>query len=87
MYNALSQSQHDDKDIEVIIFYLIQFRQKAEEEKANKEKAIKMIFSLIKEEDDDTLTAQLEYYKRKDLGECTEEELKKIYKYFKDMKK
>lgn len=66
---------------------LIQFRQKAEEEKANKEKAIKMIFSLIKEEDDDALTAQLEYYKRKDLGECTEEELKKIYKYFKDMKK
>lgn len=57
------------------------------EDTKNKEKAIKMIFSLIKEEDDDALTAQLEYYKRKDLGECTEEELKKIYKYFKDMKK
>lgn len=66
---------------------LIQFKQRVEEEKANKKKAIKMITDLIKEEDDDELTAQLEYYNHKNLGECSEDELKKIYKYFKDMKK
>lgn len=66
---------------------LIQFKQRVEEEKANKKKAIKMINDLIKEEDNDELTAQLEYYNHKNLDECSEDELKKIYKYFKDMKK
>lgn len=66
---------------------LIQFKQRVEEEKASKEKAIKMIKELVKEEDKDELKAQLEYCKHKDLSECSEDELKKIYKYFKDMKK
>lgn len=59
---------------------LDQFFQKNEDEKAKKEKAIAMITKNLKEDDDERLEELLGKYHRHHLGECTEEELKSIYK-------
>lgn len=58
----------------------IVFKFEDDSEKAKKEKAIAMITKNLKEDDDERLEELLSKYKRHHLGECTEEELKLIYK-------
>lgn len=49
-------------------------------EKEKKEKAIKMITEILKDKDDGIINGILDKYKRNSLKDCTNEELKKIYK-------
>lgn len=56
------------------------------EEEAKKNKAIKLITSITKE-DDITLQGQLSLYDCKSLKDCTSEQLKKIYEALKGIKK
>lgn len=56
------------------------FKFEDDSEKTKKEKAIAMITKNLKEDDDERLEELLSKYKRHHLGECTEEELKLIYK-------
>ena len=58
----------------------IVFKFEDDSEKSKKEKAIAMITKNLKEDDDERLEELLSKYKRHHLGECTEEELKLIYK-------